>query len=74
METIFGGKTSLGLYRDCAHVALTTIHGIKHLVSFNCKHLVNDRRIDGFNAINIKNGYDHIVDIVTPHKFISEAE
>ena len=65
----FGFGVSQRVYRDCSHVAIATVHGIKHIVSFNCKHLVNDRRIDVFNATNIQNGYDHIVDISTPHKF-----
>jgi predicted nucleic acid-binding protein len=66
----FNGKNSNSIYNDCRHVAVTTVNGLKHIVSFNCKHLVNDRRIDGFNAINIRNGYDLIVDISTPHKFV----
>jgi predicted nucleic acid-binding protein len=70
IETEFGGKVCQSTYRDCSHVAIATVHDIKHLISFNCKHLVNDRRIDGFNAINIQNGYDHLVDITTPHKFL----
>jgi predicted nucleic acid-binding protein len=69
MATAFNGKHSTGIYNDCSHVAIATINGIKHIVSFNCKHLVNDQRIDGFNAINLQNGYDHIVDICTPEKF-----
>lgn len=66
----FGGKSSKRVYNDCRHVAVTTVNGLKHIVSYNCKHLVNDRRIDGFNAINIRNGYDLMVDISTPHKFV----
>lgn len=66
----FGGVSSQGVYNDCRHVAVATINDLKHIVSFNCRHLVNDRRIDGFNAINIRCGYDHMVDISTPHKFV----
>ncbi len=60
------------VYNDCSHVAIATVNGIKHVVSFNCKHLVNDRRIDGFNAINLQEGYDHTIDITTPEKFTIE--
>ena len=63
---------ALRVYNDCSHVAIATVNGIKHLVSFNCKHLVNDRRIDGFNAINLQGGYDQTVDISTPEKFTIE--
>ncbi len=65
----FGGRGSKRIYNDCRHVAITTVNDLKHIVSFNCKHLVNDRRIDGFNAINIKSGYDLMIDISMPHKF-----
>jgi hypothetical protein len=66
----FQGNKSKGVYNDCRHVAVTTVNGIRHIVSFNCKHLVNDQLIDGFNAINIRNGYDLMIDISTPHKFV----
>jgi predicted nucleic acid-binding protein len=74
IESEFGGVSSQRIYNDCRHVAVATINDIKHIVSFNCRHLVNDRRIDGFNAINIRSGYDHIVDISTPHKFVIKEE
>ena len=74
IDAEFGGKVSLRVYRDCSHVAIATVNSIKHLISFNCRHLVNDRRIDGFNAINIQNGYDHLVDITTPHKFLITSD
>ena len=74
ISTEFGGKVSQNVYRDCSHVAIATVKGIKHIISFNCRHLVNDRRIDGFNAINLQNGYDLLIDITTPHKFIITSE
>ncbi|MDD5675431.1 MAG: hypothetical protein PHC61_14770 [Chitinivibrionales bacterium] len=66
----FNGTNSKQVYNDCRHVAVATINDLKHIVSFNCRHLVNDRRIDGFNAVNIHNGYDLVVDIATPDKFV----
>ena len=69
MAAPFIQSESLKIYSDCSHVAIATINSITHIVSFNCKHLVNDRRIDGFNAINFQNGYDHVIDISTPEKF-----
>jgi predicted nucleic acid-binding protein len=69
MAADFIRSNALRVYNDCSHVAISTVNGITHIVSFNCKHLVNDRRIDGFNAINFQNGYDHLVDICTPEKF-----
>lgn len=69
MAAEFIQSSALRVYNDCSHVAIATVNGIRHIISFNCKHLVNDRRIDGFNAINFQNGYDNVVDISTPEKF-----
>lgn len=74
MSSEFVNTDSIRVYNDCSHVAVATINSIRHIVSYNCKHLVNDRRIDGFNSINFKNGYDNIVDITTPHRFILSDE
>jgi predicted nucleic acid-binding protein len=48
------GQTSMD---DCLHIALAKINKIDILVSWNFKHIVNIRRIRGYNAINILNGY-----------------
>jgi predicted nucleic acid-binding protein len=74
MSSEFVNTDSLRVYNDCSHVAVATVNGIRHIVSYNCKHLVNDRRIDGFNGINFKNGYDNIIDITTPHRFVLADE
>ena len=51
------GKTS---YADCLHIALATINRADFLVSWNFKHIVNVRRIMGYNSVNIKNGYKQL--------------
>jgi len=51
------GQTS---YEDCLHIAIATISRIDLLVSWNFKHIVNIRRIRGYNGINMKNGYPSI--------------
>ena len=48
------GKTSKD---DCVHIATATINNIDILVSWNFKHIVNVKRIRGYNFVNIKNGY-----------------
>jgi len=48
------GKTSLD---DCRHIAIATVHKVDVLASWNFKHIVNLKRIRGYNAVNIKNGY-----------------
>jgi predicted nucleic acid-binding protein len=74
MASDFVQTDSIRVYNDCSHVAVATVNGVRHIVSFNCKHLVNDRRIDGFNAVNFQNGYDNLIDITTPHRFIMTTE
>lgn len=48
------GKTS---FDDCVHIALATIHKVDILVSWNFKHIVNIYRIRGYNAVNLRLGY-----------------
>ena len=48
------GKTSLD---DCRHIATATINNVDVLASWNFKHIVNITRINGYNAVNLKNGY-----------------
>lgn len=48
------GKTS---FDDCVHIALATIHKVDILVSWNFKHIVNVYRIRGYNAVNLRLGY-----------------
>lgn len=54
---------------DALHVAMATVHGIRLIVSWNFKHLVNVRREDGFNAVNVLRGWP-IVRIVSPKEII----
>ena len=42
---------------DCFHIAIATIQKVDLLVSWNFKHIVNIERIHGYNAVNIKNGF-----------------
>jgi predicted nucleic acid-binding protein len=50
---------------DALHVAMASVHGIRLIVSWNFKHLVNVRREDGFNAVNLLEGWPPIR-IVSP--------
>lgn len=64
------GQTS---YDDCIHIATATINRIDLLVSWNFKHIVNIRRIRGYNSINIKNGYQPL-EIRSPKDLIDYEE
>ncbi len=64
---------SPGFTDDALHVAMATVHGVHFVVSWNFKHLVNVRREDGFNAVNLLQGWPP-VRIVSPKEIIHADE
>ena len=58
---------------DALHVAACSLAGISLLVSWNFKHLVNLRREDGFNAVNLLHGRP-MLRMVSPLELIYEDE
>ena len=64
------GKTSLA---DCLHIAIATISNADVLVSWNFKHIVNIKRINGYNSVNLKYGYKTL-DIRTPKEALNYEE
>ncbi len=60
------GQTSI---EDCYHIAIATINNVDVLASWNFKHIVNFARIKGYNAANIKNGYN-LLEIRNPKDLI----
>jgi predicted nucleic acid-binding protein len=63
--------TKANRFYDAAHVAIASVHGIDYLLTFNYKHLLKIKRMDGFNGVNILNGYGEIR-LITPEFFIPE--
>jgi len=61
------GKTSID---DCRHIAVATTANADCLVSWNFKHIVNVFRIRGYNAINIKLGYNTL-EIRSPREIVN---
>ena len=57
---------------DCFHIALATINRADILVSWNFRHIVNVTRIRGYNAVNIKLGYQ-VLDIRSPKEIINNG-
>jgi len=57
---------------DALHVAMATVHGVRLVVSWNFKHLVNVRRVDGY-AVNLLQGWPP-VRIVSPKEIIYADE
>ena len=64
-ETLAGRYVKAGVLTpnhltDCEHVALATIACVDTLVSWNTKHIVNDKRIRRFNDVSIGFGCEEI--------------
>lgn len=60
------GQTSI---EDCYHIAMATINNVDILASWNFKHIVNLRRIKGYNSVNLKSGYN-LLEIRNPKELI----
>jgi predicted nucleic acid-binding protein len=54
---------------DCIHIALATLFRADVLISWNFKHIVNLKRIQGYNSVNLRFGYP-IVEIRSPKEMI----
>jgi len=52
---------------DSKHVALASVARADVLVSWNCRHIVNENRIDIYNDLNEALGYPRIT-IQTPDR------
>jgi predicted nucleic acid-binding protein len=56
---------------DCTHIALAVINDCDIIVSWNFRHMVNVRTINGIRGINLMNGYKAI-DIYPPNTLIGD--
>jgi hypothetical protein len=61
------GHTSI---EDCYHIAMATINNVDVLASWNFKHIVNFTRIKGYNAVNLKCGYN-LLEIRNPKDLVN---
>ena len=64
------GEASLD---DATHVAAATVAGADLIVSWNFRHIVNYKRICGFNSVNMRNGYRSML-ILSPREVIDDDE
>jgi len=60
------GETSRA---DCRHIALATLNNADVLVSWNFQHIVNLKRIRGYNSINLREGH-HTLEIRSPKELM----
>lgn len=62
------GKASAN---DAYHIALSSVHRLDCLISWNFKHIVNFDKIKMFNSINLRLGYP-LIDIRSPLEFLND--
>ena len=67
------GAVGLGCLADAQHIAAATVSRVDVVVSWNFKHIVNFRRIQLYNGVNLKEGYG-LIDIRTPREVLDEKE
>jgi hypothetical protein len=60
-------------FYDTAHVAIAAVNQIPYLLTFNFVHLLKISKLEGFNGVNILNGYGAI-QLMSPEIFIPEEE
>ncbi len=56
---------------DARHIAIATIMKVDVLASWNFKHIVNLKKIYGYNAVNLKEGYP-LLEIRSPLEVLDE--
>ena len=66
---IASGVVGVSMLADAQHIAAATIHRADVLVSWNFKHIVNLRRIHGFNSVNLREDYP-LLEIRTPREVV----
>ena len=62
---------SANMRADAQHIAIATVARVDVLVSWNFKHIVNLQRINGYNSVNLRNGYP-VIEIRTPREVLSD--
>lgn len=54
---------------DAAHIAVSAVHGMDFLLTWNCRHIANATIVEKLRAICIREGYSAPV-ICTPHELM----
>jgi predicted nucleic acid-binding protein len=70
-KIIYEGILTQKSYDDCLHIACATLAECDIILSWNFKHLVNIKTINGVRGINMLKGYKSI-DIYSPDMIFTE--
>ena len=58
---------------DAQHIAVATVSRVGVLVSWNFRHIVNLRKIQAYNSVNLREGYPTL-EIRTPREVIDHGQ
>ena len=67
-----GGVIGRAMGNDALHIATATVYRVDVLASWNFKHIVDPRRIYGYNAVNVREGRTALA-IRTPVEVVRDA-
>lgn len=67
------GVISAKMRADAQHIGIATVHRVDVLASWNFKHIVNLRRVHGYNSINMREGYP-LLEIRSPRELTSDDD
>ena len=68
---ITAGVITANMRADAQHIAIASVARVDVLVSWNFKHIVNLRRIHGYNSVNLRRGYPTL-EIRAPREVLSD--
>jgi hypothetical protein len=71
-EYVENGVLSRKNRGDCVHIAFATLSECDVIVSWNFKHMVRLKTIQGVRIVNAKNGYFKPIEIVQPTMIIGD--
>ena len=54
---------------DAAHIAISSVHAIDFLLTWNCRHIANAATVEKIRGVCIREGYSPPV-ICTPHELM----
>jgi predicted nucleic acid-binding protein len=72
-QYITAGVVSPRMRADARHIGIATVNRVDVLASWNFKHIVNLRRVHGYNSINLREGYS-LLEIRSPRELINDDE
>jgi hypothetical protein len=72
-QYIAAGVISAKMRADAQHIGIATVNRVDVLASWNFKHIVNLRRVHGYNSINLREGYP-LLEIRSPRELTNDDE